>query len=193
MAGRGTTPPRPIKPRKRRERLRQAKIESRAAAIARFVGMMIDPSRRETSTILRTTGARSTSYVSRISAEACPLRTAASFHDKLAASFMPPFIPCPAKGGMRWAASPARKTRPTRHRSANASMEGVDSLALDLERVDARSFPDERPNRPLAAQLRLALPRQLHEFPTHPTTDRGQLHCRTAGIAAKGDSPDVVI
>ena len=76
---------------------------------ARFVGMMIDPSRRETSTILRTTGARSTSYVSRISSEACPLRTAASFHARLAASFMPPFIPCPANGGMRWAASPARK------------------------------------------------------------------------------------
>ena len=61
IAGGGTTPPRQMKVRNRLERLRQAKIESRAAAAIRFVGMMTAPSRRETSTILRTTGARSTS------------------------------------------------------------------------------------------------------------------------------------
>ena len=50
-----------MKARKRLDVLRQAKRASRATPTIRLVGMMREPSRRETSTILRTTGARSTS------------------------------------------------------------------------------------------------------------------------------------
>ncbi len=54
-------PPRSMKARKRPERLRQAKIVSRAAATTLLVGMMTEPRRRDSSTILVTTGARSIS------------------------------------------------------------------------------------------------------------------------------------
>ena len=75
----------------------------------------------------------------------------------------------------------------------DASMEGVDSLALDFEGVDAGFFLDERPNRLVAAQLLLALARQLHEFPTHAIADRGELDRRAARIAPESDSLDAVI
>src|SRR5208337_4801551 len=48
IAGGGMTPPRPMKARNLLERLRQAKMESRAAAASRLVGMMTAPRRRET-------------------------------------------------------------------------------------------------------------------------------------------------
>jgi hypothetical protein len=58
--GDGKTPPRPMKARNLLDRLRQANSRSRAAAVIWFVGMINAPRRRETSTIFRTTGARST-------------------------------------------------------------------------------------------------------------------------------------
>ena len=61
MAGGGKKPPRAMKARKRLDMLRQAKTQSRTAPTIWLVGMIREPSRRETSTIWRTTGARSTS------------------------------------------------------------------------------------------------------------------------------------
>ena len=72
-------------------------------------------------------------------------------------------------------------------------MEGVDSLALDFERIDAGFFLDERPNVSVAAQLLLALARQLHEFPTHAIADRGEFDRRAARVAPESDSLDAVI
>ena len=75
----------------------------------------------------------------------------------------------------------------------DAGMEGIDSLALDLELVDARFFLDERPNHLVAAQRFLALARQLHEFPTHAVANRGEFDRRAARIAPERDSPDAMI
>ena len=76
---------------------------------------------------------------------------------------------------------------------SDAGVEGVDSLPLDLEPVDARFFLDERPNHLVAAQLLLALARQLHEFPTHAIADRGELDRWAARIAPESDSLDAMI
>ena len=47
-----------------------------------------------------------------------PARTPASFHARFIASRSPAPMPCPMNGGVRWAASPSRKTLPRRQRSA---------------------------------------------------------------------------
>ena len=44
--------------------------------------------------------------------------TPASFHARFIASRSPAPMPCPMNGGVRWAASPSRKTLPRRQRSA---------------------------------------------------------------------------
>ncbi|SCE38031.1 hypothetical protein GA0115252_14436 [Streptomyces sp. DfronAA-171] len=60
---------------------------------------------------------RSEVYVSSRPASACPSRTSRSFHARLTASRSPEHMPCPAKGGIWCAASPARRSRPSRQRS----------------------------------------------------------------------------
>jgi hypothetical protein len=59
-------------------------------------------------------GRRSRSYVSRICGSANPLTTAASFHPRLNASCMHPFMPCPPAGEWTWEASPHSSTLPSR-------------------------------------------------------------------------------
>src|SRR5207253_5476271 len=57
---------------------------------------------------------------SRMPAGAQPDRWAASSQAKLAASAMPAFMPYPAIGTHRWAASPQMNTRPSRNLSATS-------------------------------------------------------------------------
>lgn len=61
---------------------------------------------------------RSTVYVSRSASPASPARTALSFQARLVASRIPEFQPWPSQTGIRWAASPARKTPPLRNSAA---------------------------------------------------------------------------
>ncbi len=61
---------------------------------------------------------RSTSYVSSNDSRTRPRSTAASFQPRLTASVMPTLSAEPPAGN-RWAASPARNTRPARYRSAS--------------------------------------------------------------------------
>ena len=63
-------------------------------------------------------GRRSSSYVSSSASVARPVSTRSSFHARFAASRRPAHIPCPANGGIWWAASPASRTRPRRHCAA---------------------------------------------------------------------------
>src|SRR3989442_298513 len=50
---------------------------------------------------------------------------------------MPLFIPCPAKGGVRCAASPASRTRPAPH--AGGPVAPVEVVALHLDRPSVRT------------------------------------------------------
>ena len=74
----------------------------------------------------------------------------------------------------------------------DARMEGIDGLALDLERNGAARLRDKGADRLVALQRLFAFPRQLHELPPHPLADRGQLDPGPARIASESDLLDAV-
>ncbi len=65
-----------------------------------------------------------------------PPSTPASFQARFIASRTPAPMPCPMNGGVRWAASPSRNTRRSRHRSASLGAEGVLGHADELQPLD---------------------------------------------------------
>ena len=79
---------------------------------------------------------------------ASPARTAASFQASWCTSRSPRPSPCPTNGGLRWAASPARSTRPARQRSATSRAERVLDRPHDLDAAPGRPARAARPAGP---------------------------------------------
>ena len=93
---------------------------SRASATAGSVAWMTAPRRTARSMNARTWGARSVSQVSSSESPAAPATTIESFQARLEASRMPAHMPCPRKGGVWCALSPASISRPRRQGAATS-------------------------------------------------------------------------
>ena len=80
--------------------------------------------------------------------------TRSSFHARLAASRKPAHRPWPANGGVWWAASPARSTRPRRHSSDPTGLEPVHRVLLEAGVVGPSvERLEQAPGRRLVVQL----------------------------------------
>ena len=89
-----------------------SKMRSRSRALFTSSSPMIRPNDLACPTTVRTCFFRSTVYESSKCSPDRPRITASSFQARLLASRIPAQRPCPKKGGIWCAASPARKTRP---------------------------------------------------------------------------------
>src|SRR5271166_1311371 len=193
IAGGGTTPPRWMKARNLLERLRQAKMESRARSG--------DPVRRHDDRAEPTRDfdhlAHDRGALDLIGVEDCLRRKATQYGGQLPgqvrgilhAAVHP--LPGERRHQMRRIAGEEHPAAPPMF--GDARMERIDGLALDLERNGAAHLRDEGADRLVAFQRLLAFAGQLHELPADALADRRQLDSRSARIATEGDLPDVVI
>ena len=106
-------------------------------------------------------------------------------------------MPWPANGGMRWAASPARKTRPVTPPLGVAGVEGVDGVALEPGVAGVHiPWREQFPRPRLFVQLVERLVRQAHELPPPATGSPdtavvgrvGSQICRLIGSNTRGSS-----
>ena len=142
------------------------------------------PSSIENSIAWRALGSRSSWYVSSSASGAWPPRTRSSFQARLAASRMPAHMPCPANGGIWWAASPASSTRPVAPLLGVAGVERVHGVALEagVARVHVPRR-EQLPRALLVVEVVERLVGQPHELPAAPAGPAGHRRRRSGRVA----------
>ena len=105
--------------RRRALRTAAARATRRTAAARSWPPVIAQPTRTAFLIMARACGRRSASYVASRSSAAWPVSTCAIFQARLSASRSPAPRPWPMNGGVRWAASPSRNTRPAWKRVAS--------------------------------------------------------------------------